>query len=150
MSLLLFDDYTLGQRFDLGATSVSEAEIIAFARQYDPQPFHVDPAAAALSPFGGVVASGWQTASFCMRLLVDGLLSRTATLGSPGVDALRWLRPLRPGDTVHLRAVVSAMRPSESKPDRGVITLRLEAYNQRDEMLLSMEGVNFVRRAPPR
>ncbi len=149
MSLLLFDDFTLGQRFELGLTSVSEAEIIEFARLYDPQPFHVDPAAAALSPFGGVVASGWQTASLCMRLLVDGVLARTATLGSPGVDALRWLRPLRPGDTLHLRAVVCAMRPSESKLDRGVITLRLEAYNQRGEMLLSMEGVNFVRRVPP-
>ncbi len=149
MSLLCFDDFTLGQSFDLGATTVSEAEIIAFARQFDPQPFHLDPDAAARTPFGGVVASGWHTASLCMRLLVDGLLCRTATLGSPGIDALRWLRPLRPGDTLRLTVSISAMRQSESKPDRGVVTLHMEAYNQDDQLLLTMEGVNFVRRAPP-
>lgn len=149
MTLLLLDDFTLGDAFDLGAITVSETEIIAFARRFDPQPFHIDPEAAALGPFGGIVASGWHTASLCMRLLVDGLLHRTATLGSPGIDTLRWLRPLRPGDTLHLRAIVSAVRPSESKPDRGVVALHLEAYNQRGEVLLSMEGVNFVGRAPP-
>jgi len=143
------EDFSLGDAFEFGSLSVSEAEIIAFARQFDPQPFHIDPVAAARTPFGGIVASGWHTASLCMRLLVDGLLCRTATLGSPGIDTLRWLRPLRPGDTLHLRGVVSALRPSDSKPDRGVLTVRLEAYNQRDELLLSMEGVNFVRRAPP-
>lgn len=142
-------DFSLGETFDLGEITVTEAEIIAFARQYDPQPFHVDPAAAAHSAYGGIIASGWHTASLCMRLLVDGLLCQTATLGSPGVDTLRWLRPLRPDETLHLRATVSAVRPSESKPDRGVLTLHLEAYNQRDEVLLSMEGVNFVRCAPP-
>jgi acyl dehydratase len=149
MNLLRYEDFSLGQRFDLGSVTVTETEIVAFARQFDPQPFHTDRATAAHTPFGGVVASGWHTAALCMRLLVDGLLSRMDTLGSPGVDALRWLRPLRPDDTLHLHATISAMRPSESKPDRGVMTMHLEAYNQEDEMLLSMEGVNFVRRAPP-
>lgn len=148
MNTLYLEDFTPGSTFDLGAVAVSEADMIGFARQFDPQPFHLDPDAAAQSPFGGLVASGWHTAALCMRLLVDGLLVRTATLGSPGIDALRWLRPLRPGDTLHLRATVSAVRPSESKPDRGVLTLHLEAYNQKGEALLSMEGVNFVRRAP--
>ncbi len=149
MKTLYLEDFTPGRTFDLGTVTVSEAEIVAFARQYDPQPFHLDAAAAAQTPFGGVVASGWHTAALCMRLLVDGLINRTATLGSPGVDTLRWLRPLRPGDTLHLHATVSAVRPSESKPDRGVLTLHLAAYNQRGEALLSMEGVNFVRRTPP-
>ncbi len=144
---LYLEDFTVSQRFELGEITVSEAEIIAFARQFDPQPFHIDPSAAAQSPFGGVVASGWHTAALCMRLLVDGLVGRTATLGSPGIDTLRWLRPLRPGDTLHLRAVVSGVRPSESKPDRGVLTLHMEAYNQHSEVVISMEGVNFVRRA---
>lgn len=148
MSLLWLEDFNVGDAFDLGSVTVTEAEIITFARLFDPQPFHLDPEAAAQTPFGGVVASGWHTASLCMRLLVDGILLRTATLGSPGIDRLRWLRPLRPGDTLHLRAVVSAARASESKPDRGVLTLHMEAYNQHAETLLSMEGVNFIRRAP--
>lgn len=151
MTLRTLEDFAVGNAFDLGAITVSEAEIVEFARRFDPQPFHIDPAAAAQSVYGGVIASGWHTCALLMRLLVEGLLRATDTLGSPGVDTLRWLRPLRPGDTLRGRAVVAAVRPSESKPDRGVLTLHLEAYNQAGDLLLAMDGVNFVRRAvrPP-
>lgn len=139
-----FDDLLPGATFDLGSANVSEGEITAFAREFDPQPFHVDPVAASTGPFGGVVASGWHTCAVVMRLLVDGLLLDVVGAGSPGIDLIRFRHPVRPGDTLHAHASVIAARPSESKPDRGVITLRVEAYNQDAQRVLVMDALTIV------
>lgn len=124
--MLTFADFQPGQSFELGRRSLTAAEIKAFAVDYDPQPFHTDEAAAAASAFEGLCASGWQTAGVFMRLFVDGLLHRTASMGSPGVDALRWLAPVRPGQELTGRATVEAVKPSRSRPDRGFVTFRCE------------------------
>src|SRR5690606_17077669 len=113
---LYFEDLTPGRAFDLGAVTVTEDEIVEFATRFDPQPFHVDPAAAAESPFGGIIASGWHTCAMCMRLLVDGLMNQTISLGSPGVEQIRWLAPVRPGDRLSARTTVEDARPSSTKP----------------------------------
>ena len=128
--LRYFDDYVPGTTHDCGSVSFSQAEIISFATQFDPQPFHVDPEAAAHGPFGGLVASGWHTAALVMRQLVDHYLSAEASLGSPGLDEIRWPSPVRPGDTLRVRATVLEARRSQSKPDRGIIKTVIEAVNQ--------------------
>jgi len=117
--LRYFDDYLPGATYDCGSVSVSEDEIVSFARQFDPQPFHVDPGAAARGPFGGLIASGWHTAALVMRQLVDHYLPEEASLGSPGLDEMRWPDPVRPGDTLRVRASVVDTRRSLSKPDRA-------------------------------
>jgi acyl dehydratase len=142
-----FEDLPVGTRFTFGTVDVTEEAIIDFARAYDPQPFHVDPAGARAGPFGGVIASGWHTCALVMRLLVDGLLLDVAGAGSPGIDQIRFRHPVRPGDTLHARAAVIAARPSESKPDRGVITLRVEAYNQHEQRVLVMDALTIVLKA---
>ena len=142
-----FDDFALGDTVELGSKTVDEAEIIRFAREYDPQPFHVDPSIAAQSIFGGLIASGWHTCAVTMRLLVDGLLSKSASLGSPGVEQLRWTKPVRPGDTLSARVVVLELRPSQSKPDRGTVKIRTEVTNQTGEQVMWMESFGmFARR----
>ena len=123
---------------------MSEDEIVQFARRYDPQDFHTDPELARTGPYGGLIASGWHTASMMMRLIVDHYLPGAASLGSPGVDELRWLRPVRPGDRLRVRITVVDARRSESKPDRGILTSRLEVVNQADEIVMGMSSVNFV------
>lgn len=143
-----FEDYTAGHVYDLGTFTVSEPEIIEFATQYDPQYFHVDPAKAAESQFGGIIASGWHTISLAMRLYVDGYLSHVASLASPGVDEVRWPNPVRPGDTVRIRVTILETRVSRSKPDRGIVRARMEGINQRDELVLSMLAVSIVGRRP--
>jgi acyl dehydratase len=143
-----FDDFAVGESIELGSKSVSEEEIIRFAREFDPQPFHVDHAAAAASIFGGLVASGWHTASIAMRLMVDGLLLRAASLGSPGLEQLRWVRPVRPGDTLSARVVVLEKRPSQSKPDRGTVKIRTEVFNQDGEQVMWMESFGMMARRP--
>lgn len=144
--LLHFDDLPVGTTFDLGAFTVSEDEIIAFARQFDPQPFHIDPVAAAQTPYRGVIASGWHTGSLSMRLLVDGLLSRCVALGSPGVDAMRFLLPVRPGDTIRVRCSVTSARPSASKADRGILSVRSEASNQEGFLVFTMDALVILLR----
>ena len=114
-----FEDYVPGAMEEFGAIAVDEAEVIEFARRYDPQAFHTDPEAARRSMYGGIVASGWHTAAMMMRLLVEHTLSPASSLGSPGVDELRWLKPVRPGDTLSVRTTVLDTAPSRSKPDRG-------------------------------
>jgi acyl dehydratase len=141
-----FEDYLPGHVYEFGAITVSEREIIDFARRYDPQYFHVDPVKAAASEFGGIIASGWQTIGFAMRLYVDHYLSHVASLASPGVDEIRWPNPMRPGDTIRIRVTILDARPSRSKPDRGIVRARLEAINQRDELVLSMTAVSILRR----
>ena len=142
--LRYFEDYVPGTIHDCGSVSLSQAEIISFASQYDPQPFHVDPVAAAAGPFGGLVASGWHTTAVVMRQLVDHYLPVEASLGSPGVDELRWPAPVRPGDTLRVRAIVVEARRSASKPDRGITKTMFEAVNQVGRTVLQGTATNFL------
>ncbi|MFL5346141.1 MAG: MaoC family dehydratase [Hyalangium sp.] len=143
------EDFQPGEVISLGSYVVPREEILAFARQFDPQPFHVDDEAARRSIFGGLIASGWHTASICHRLLVEGLLKNTASMGSPGLDELRWLLPVRPGDELSVRLEVLACTPSRSKPDRGALKSRLEARNQKGEVVMTeVATVLFSRRSP--
>ncbi len=144
-----FEDFQVGQVQELGSYVVTREEILAFARQYDPQPFHMDEEAGRSSIYGSIIASGWQTAAICHRLLVRAVLEDSASMGSPGLDELKWLRPVRPGDTLSLRLEVLESTPSRSKPDRGAIRCRLEARNQHGEVVMTeLATVLFARRPP--
>lgn len=144
-----FEDFQAGQVHELGSYPVTREEILAFARQYDPQPFHLDEEAGRQSIFGGIIASGWQTAAICHRLLVGSLLADSSSMGSPGLDELRWLRPVRPGDTLSARIEVLETTPSRSKPDRGSVRTRMEVRNQQGELVMTENAlVLFRRRAP--
>jgi len=138
------EDCAQGGVYDLGRILVDESEVIAFGRRFDPQPFHTDPEVAKNSSFGGLIASGWHTASLMMRLFVDNYLSRCASLGSPGVDELRWLKPVRPGDELLLRVTVSEVTRSRSKPDRGLLRSYIEVLNQHDEIVMTMKALNLL------
>jgi acyl dehydratase len=143
-----FEDYTAGAVYEYGYAGVTEAEILEFARVFDPQPIHVDPVFAAEGPFGGLIASGWHTTAIFMRLLADHYISRVASLASPGIDELRWPAPLRPGDSVRLRATILEARPSRSKPDRGLVRTRAQLISQNDEDVLRLDAMNIIRRRP--
>ncbi|MGD8871600.1 MAG: MaoC family dehydratase [Gemmatimonadota bacterium] len=143
---IYWEDLPSGTVIDLGSYEVTEEEILEFARKYDPQPFHTDAEAAKGSIYGGLIASGWHTCAMSMRMLCDKLLLRAASLGSPGLDQIRWLRPVRPGDTLGGFMEVVESRPSRSKPDRGIIKSRWEVKNQDDEVVLTMEGAAMYRR----
>jgi len=143
-----FEDFTIGRVFDSGTRQLSEQDILGFAREYDPQYFHTDPEAAKHSIFGGLIASGWQTVGVCMRLMCDSYLLESSSMGSPGVDAVRWVKPVYPGDTLRMRATVIAAKPSSSKPDRGMATMRCNIYNQKDELVMHMQGVQMMGRRP--
>jgi len=140
------DDLTPGQRFTSPGLTLTEAEIIDFAWRYDPQPFHLDANAAAESPYGGLIASGFQSLAICFRLFIQSGLFADSSLGSPGIDELRWLAPVRPGDTLHSEIEVLEARPSKSKPDRGIARLRYHAVNQRGEVVLSFIVNHLLRR----
>ena len=140
-----FEDYQVGEVIEFGDHLVTKEEIVGFAQRYDPQPFHVDEAAAAQSHFGGLIASGWLTAGIMMRMLVDNFISRVASMGSPGVDELRWLRPVRPGDRLRVRVTVLEVRRSQTKPDRGAILSLDEVVNQDDEVVMSVKGWGLYR-----
>ena len=142
--LSYFDDYALGSTYECGSVSIDQASIIAFAKEFDPQPFHVDPVAAAAGPFGGLIASGWHTAALAMRLLVANYLSAESSLGSAGIDELRWPHPVRPGDTLRVRATVAESRRSLSKPDRGIVKTVIEAVNADGQTVMRATGINFV------
>jgi len=145
-----FEDYAPGAVYAFDEQiAVSEDEIIAFARQFDPQPFHTDPRAARQSEFGGLIASGWHTGGIMMRLYADQYLSKVASLASPGVDELRWLKPVRPGDVLSLRVTVLEANRSRSKPDRGIVRSFAEVLNQRGEVVMSVKAVNFLLRRGP-
>ena len=139
-----FEDYEPGTVHEFGPITVGEANIIEFGRRFDPQVFHTDPQAAKQTMYGGLIASGWHTASLMMRLFVDHYLSAVASLGSPGVDELRWTKPVRPGDSLSLRVTVSETKRSRSKPDRGVLFSFIEILNQRHEVVMSMKAVNLL------
>jgi len=143
-----FEDFQVGQELRLGGRSVTEEEIIAFARQFDPQPFHVDHDAAAASIFKGVIASGWHTCSMMMRMVVDGLLSHSSSMGSPGLDSIRWLKPVRAGDTLSVVYITKEVRPSASKPDRGVVVSVWQASNQHGDIVATVEGMGMFGRRP--
>jgi len=142
------EDFRPGQEFDLGSKTITAEEIVDYARDYDPQPFHLDEDAAAKTPFGGLVASGWQTGAIAMRLIVDNLLKDCASLGSPGLDRVQWLAPVRPGDTLSLKGIVKEVIPSRSKPDRGVVMSRYEMRNQRGELVYAVEGAGMFGARP--
>jgi acyl dehydratase len=147
-ALLYWEDFPPGSTLEIGSHRFTEAEIIAFATQFDPQPFHVDPVAAKASFFGGLIASGWHTCSVAMRLMVDSYVGRSASLGSPGLDNIRWLAPVRAGDTITYRRRITAARVSESKPGIGLVQSQWEAVNQRGEKVMTMEGWAMFRRRP--
>lgn len=144
-----FEDYAPGSVCVYGPVSVTEAEIVEFATRYDPQPMHTDPAAAARGPFGGLIASGWHTTGLVMRVLVERYLSHVAALVSPGIDELRWLRPVRPGDALRVQVTVLDAGISRSKPDRGLIRSFIEARNQNDEVVMSLKAMNLLLRREP-
>lgn len=143
-----FEDFHPGQVIDLGSKTVSEEEIIAFATQFDPQPFHVDHDAAAESIFKSVIASGWHTCSMMMRMVVDGLMCEASSMGSPGVDGIRWLQPVRAGDTLSVSYETIKVKASASRPDRGVVWSKWTATNQHGEAVCTIEGMGMFGRRP--
>lgn len=140
-----FEDYEVGSVYEFGEATMTEESIIAFASQFDPQAFHVDPEAARDTNYGGLIASGWHTAGVMMRMLVDHFVSPVASLGSPGIDELRWLMPVRPGDRLRCRLTVADTVRSRSKPDRGVIHQHVEVVNQNDDVVMRMKGMGIYR-----
>ncbi len=143
-----FEDFFPGQEIALGSRTVSEEEIIAFATQFDPQPFHVDHDAAANSIFRGVIASGWHTCSMMMRLVVDKLMSESSSMGSPGLDGVRWLLPVRAGDTISVSYLTTKVKPSASRTDRGVVWSKWTATNQHGDAVCTIEGMGMFGRRP--
>ncbi|SEV83942.1 MaoC family dehydratase [Natrinema salifodinae] len=144
-----YEDIEIGETQEYGEYHVTKDEIIEFADQYDPQPFHTDAEAADDSAFGELVASGWHTAAMCMRLLVDGPIAGRAVMGARGVDELRWKRPVTPGDTLSIRTEVIDKRVSESDPRRGYVDSRLEGYNQDDDLVVSWVSLGMIERRQP-
>lgn len=140
-----FEDYVPGFEQVYGSVTVTETELLDFARRYDPQDMHTDPEAAGRGPFGGLIASGWQTACILMRLYADNYLSKVASLASPGLDELRWPRPVRPGDQLSIRVRVLDAKRSRSKPDRGMVHTQIEVLNQRGEVVMSLKAMNLLR-----
>ncbi|CAA7625691.1 Acyl dehydratase [Candidatus Terasakiella magnetica] len=143
-----FEDYAKGAVHQFGSIAVEEDEVIAFAKKFDPQDFHTDPDAARSTIFGGIIASGWHTSGLMMRLYADHYLSKVASLSSPGVDELRWLKPVRPGDALSVRVTVLDAVASRSKPDRGIVTSFIEVLNQIGDVVMSMKAVNLLLRRP--
>ena len=139
-----FEDYEEGSVHEFGSITVQEDEIVSFGRRYDPQAFHMDPVKAKETAFGGLIASGWLTAALAMRMIVDHYLSHTASLGSPGVDELRWLKPVRPGNRLSLRIRIVETRRSQTKPDRGIVRSFVETLNQDHEVVMSWKGMNML------
>jgi len=149
--LIYFEDLPAGDVRESPPRTITREEMLAFARQYDPQPFHLDEDAARKTIYGGLIASGWLTVAVMMRLLWDTLLKDAVSLGSPGADEVRWLKPVRPGDTLRARFMVVEAIPSRSKPDRGVVKTLTEVRNQHGEVVMTMRGLGlFGRRGAPR
>jgi acyl dehydratase len=146
--VIWWEDFKVGERAEIGQHRFTEAEIVEFARQFDPQPFHVDPQAAGKSFFGGLIASGWHTCAMGMRLMVEHYVNQTRSLGSPGLDNIRWLKPVRPEDTLTYWRIVLESRPSASRSDVGLVKSRWEALNQHGELVMSMEGWGMFGRRP--
>lgn len=146
---LYWEDLQPGSVRDLGTTSVDAAQIKEFAGKYDPQPFHLDEEAGRQSLFGGLCASGWQTAALAMRLTVDNMLRHSSSQGSPGLESLKWLKPVYPGDRLNLRHTILESRPLKSRPDTGLVRSRWEMFNQDGDKVLEMEGYGMFGRRQP-
>jgi acyl dehydratase len=140
-----FEDYLPGSVHEFGSISVEERDVIEFGKRYVPLSYHVDKEAARKSIYGGLIASGWQTAALMMRIYTENYLSHVANLGSPGGDELRWNKPVFPGDQLSVRATVVEARRSESRPDRGIVRTFIEVLNQNREVVMSVKMVNFVK-----
>ena len=143
-----FDDFEVGERFRSGGATMTETDIINYALAYDPQPFHIDAEAAAKSAYGGLIASGQHTFGVGWRMFLQEGLFKACSMGSPGVDELRWTAPVRPGDTIYTEAEVLEKRPSGSKPDRGILRMGYRMVNQRDETVLTMSIVHILAKRP--
>ena len=144
-----FEDMAPGMRFESLGKTLSEAEIIDFAFQYDPQPLHIDKPRAEAGPYGGIIASGVQTIGTALRMMVQArVFAPEAALGSPGAEELRWVQPVRPGDTIRSTGEILEVRASQSKPERGIVRYRMDVLNQRDEVVMTMTSTTFVRRQP--
>ena len=139
-----FEDYIPGSVHCIGEAAVTEQEIVEFAQRYDPQDFHTDPAKAAQSRFGGLIASGWLTCALMMRMFAAHYLTKNASLASPGIDEVRWLVPVRPGDVLSARVTVLEAKRSASKPDRGIVRSKIEVLNQKGEAVMTMIAMNFI------
>lgn len=147
--LLYYEDFTVGESRNLGAYRVTAEEIKSFAREFDPQFFHLDEERAKSSVLGGLSASGWHTCGIVMRLMVDGYLGRSAGMGSPGLDEVKWLKPVYAGETLHGRMTVLTKRQSKSRPEMGLVTMLWEAYAADGESKIEMTGINLIKvRAP--
>jgi acyl dehydratase len=148
MAELYFDDFKVGDKFSSAAKTITGDMIVEFAKVYDPQPFHLDPVAAKASIYGGLIASGFQTLALGFRLFYDTGTLSAASMGSPGLDELRWLRPVRPGDTLLVEMEVVESRPSQSKPDRGIMRATYKYLNQKGEAVLSYTAMHLLKRQP--
>jgi len=148
MTKYYFEDFNLGWTFENGPRTLTAPEIVAFAREWDPQRFHTDAEQARATPFGGLIASGWHTGVVAMRLMCDGYLLETSCVGSPGIDELRFLKPVRPGDALRFRSTVLDAAASKTKPNRGSVTFRWEVINQAGEVVLSMTGKQLFLKRP--
>ena len=144
-----WEDFETGERKSIGSVVVDKDEVVEFASRYDPQPFHVDEKAARQSIYGGLIASGWHTCSMVMRLMCDSYLLESASLGSPGIENVRWLRPVRPGDTLTAYRTIEETRVSASRSDRGIVKSLWEVENQKGELVLTMSGIQFFLRRNP-
>ena len=140
---IYFEDFRVGETHEMGRRLVDRDEVVAFATAFDPQSFHVDEEAARASFFGGLIASGWHTCAMVMRMMCDDYLLDAASMGSPGVDNVRWLKPVRPGDTIRAVRTVLEARVSKSKPGLGIVKSRWEVYNQNDDLVMTMEGLGM-------
>jgi acyl dehydratase len=144
-----FEDFSTDWTAEYGPRRVTREEIVGFAAQYDPQPMHLDEEAARQTMLGGLAASGWHTCAIMMKMIADGLLLDTASMGAPGIDEVKWLRPVRPGDSLTVRGNVTAVRASQSKQDRGFVTFFWEVFNDRDERVMTLICPQMVLRRQP-
>ena len=143
-----WEDFRIGDTTEVGPVTVSEAEIVEFATRYDPQPFHTDPVAAAQTPYGGLIASGWHTTALFMGMFVRAVLLDSASLGSPGVEEIRWTAPVRPGDTLSGRTTITDVQPSSTNPKRGTVFTTNEVFNQDGALVLTLKARGFFARRP--
>ena len=146
--MLYWEDFTVGRKMKFGAMEVTEEEVIEYATEFDPQSFHIDKEAASEHFFGGIIASGWHTAAMCMRMMVDGYLNNSATMGSPGVEQLRWKKPVRPGETLHVTAEITDRSLPKSKPELGFVKFSHVVCNQDGEVKMTMISSGMFLRKP--
>ena len=146
MSLLHWEDFVVGSVARYGPRTITREEILAFAAEFDPQPMHADEEAARATMLGGLVASGWHTCALSMRMMADGFVLKSASMGSPGVEEVRWLKPVRPGDSLTLRATVVQMRPSGSRPGMGFIKLHYEMLDASDDCVMTLVSTAMIAR----